>query len=160
MPIITAEEFITEAGFKNSSVKMIQKGTILMAMYGQGVTRGRVAILDIDATINQACAAIVIKENVKLDRDFLYYCLMLKYEEIRNLSDNRGGNQANLNAQIIRDLEISLPPLSIQHEIVAALEQDRATVEGAKALAMKMAFKIKGVIDRVWGKEAKDTPSV
>src|SRR5690606_20284603 len=49
-----AEEFITEEGLNNSSTRLISPGTILMAMYGQGVTRGRVAILEIEAAINQA----------------------------------------------------------------------------------------------------------
>jgi len=52
------DEFISEEGLKKSSTKMVPEGTILMAMYGQGKTRGQVAILEIDATINQACAAI------------------------------------------------------------------------------------------------------
>ena len=53
-----AEEFITQVGLDNSSAKLFPKDTILMAMYGQGITRGKVAILGIDATTNQACAAI------------------------------------------------------------------------------------------------------
>ena len=58
-----ANEFITLEGLKNSSTWIVPKGTVLMAMYGQGVTRGRVAILGIDAAINQACAAFQIKDN-------------------------------------------------------------------------------------------------
>ncbi|GAB4364081.1 MAG: hypothetical protein Kow0060_21060 [Methylohalobius crimeensis] len=61
------EEWITEEGLKHSSAKMVPKGTILMAMYGQGKTRGQVAILGIPATINQACAAIQLKETANRD---------------------------------------------------------------------------------------------
>jgi len=56
--IDSADEFITQAGMVNSAARLFPAGTILMAMYGQGVTRGRVAILGIEATTNQACAAI------------------------------------------------------------------------------------------------------
>jgi type I restriction enzyme, S subunit len=52
------EEYITELGLNNSSTKLASAGTLLMAMYGQGVTRGRVAILGIEASFNQACLAI------------------------------------------------------------------------------------------------------
>jgi type I restriction enzyme S subunit len=51
-------EYISEAGLKNSSARLYPKGTLLMAMFGQGVTRGKVAILGMDATFNQACSAI------------------------------------------------------------------------------------------------------
>jgi len=60
-----AEEFITQVGLDNSSAKLFHKDTILMAMYGQGITRGKVAILGIDATTNQACAAIKV---MKVDK--------------------------------------------------------------------------------------------
>ena len=61
--IQSAEEFITQKGLDNSSAKLFPKNTILMAMYGQGITRGKVAILGIDATTNQACAAIKLQSN-------------------------------------------------------------------------------------------------
>ena len=88
-----AEEFITKEGLNNSSTRLISPGTILMAMYGQGVTRGRVAILEIEADINQAVAAISCSE--KLDNRFLFYQLMGLYEHLRMISDARGGNQSN-----------------------------------------------------------------
>jgi type I restriction enzyme M protein len=79
--ITEAEEFITLGGLENSAARMVPAGTILMAMYGQGITRGRVAILDIEATTNQACAAIEVA-SPDLDRDFLYWSLVGKYEEL------------------------------------------------------------------------------
>src|SRR5690554_3582220 len=57
--IVSAEEFLTAEGLKNSSAKLFPKGTVLMAMYGQGKTRGKVALLSIKAATNQACAAIL-----------------------------------------------------------------------------------------------------
>src|SRR5690349_12151678 len=59
--IIEASEFITEEGLKNSSAKVFPAGTLLLAMYGQGQTRGRVAKLGMSAAVNQACAAITPK---------------------------------------------------------------------------------------------------
>ena len=64
------KEFITDDGLKKSSLKIIPKGTLLMAMYGQGKTRGQVGILNFDSTINQACAAIGVSQ--KVSSLFLY----------------------------------------------------------------------------------------
>jgi len=152
--IDAAEEFITEAGMANSSTRMIPAGTILMAMYGQGITRGKVAILEIDATINQACAAILPKANAAVDRDYLFYVLASKYQELRAISDARGGNQSNLNAQLIRDAKIPLPPLEIQRAIVAEIQAEQALVDANKQLIARFEAKIKATIDRVWGGSA------
>ena len=65
--ISQAEEHITREGVKNSAAKVAPKGTLLMAMYGQGVTRGRVAILDIEAAYNQACAGIFVDCRMRVE---------------------------------------------------------------------------------------------
>lgn len=149
--IETAEEFITEAGMANSSTRMIPAGTILMAMYGQGITRGKVAILGIDATINQACAAIIPKTNGAVDRDYLFHVLASKYQELRAISDARGGNQSNLNSQLIRNTKIPLPDLATQRAIVAEIEAEQALVDANKQLIERFEAKVKATIDRVWG---------
>ncbi len=149
--IETAEEFITEAGMKNSAARMIPAGTVLMAMYGQGITRGKVAILGIDATVNQACAAILPKSADGMDRNFLFYVLASKYQELRKISDARGGNQSNLNAQLIRDTKIPLPDLETQRAIVAEIEAEQALVNANKQLIARFEAKIKAAINRVWG---------
>ena len=147
--ITEAEEFITQKGMENSATKMIPKGTILMAMYGQGVTRGKVAILGIDAAINQACAAIMPNFE-KINQKYLFYLLQTKYEFLREISDARGGNQSNLNAQVIKEIQIPLPPLSIQAEIVAQIEREQSLVNANKELIQLMEGKIQATIGRVW----------
>ena len=62
--ILKVDELITKEGFDNSSTKLYIKGILLMAMYGQGKTRGKIAFFGIDATTNQACAAILPKEKI------------------------------------------------------------------------------------------------
>lgn len=118
--MITAEcidERITQEGLEQSSARMVQKGSILMAMYGQGKTRGQVAILGIDATINQACAAIILKPEAH--RDYVYQQLRYRYESIRALSNT--GSQENLNAELIREIAFPLPALDEQKAIAKAL---------------------------------------
>jgi len=98
--ILSGDEYLTQEGLKSSSTRMIPKGTILMAMYGQGKTRGQVGRLGIEAAINQACAALLLKDGV--NRDFVYCQLVFQYSNIRNLSNS--GNQDNLNASLIRSI--------------------------------------------------------
>ena len=112
-----AKEFITQVGLDNSSAKLFPKDTILMAMYGQGITRGKVAILGIEATTNQACAAIKLKNG--FDTKFIFQNLMNRYEEIRDLS-NEGG-QKNLSAGIIKEILISFPEKEEQTQIATFL---------------------------------------
>ena len=115
--IQTAEEFITQDGLKNSSAKLFPKNTILMAMYGQGITRGKVAILGIEATTNQACCAI--KLNNSFDTNFIFQNLMNRYEEIRDLSND--GGQKNLSAGIIKEIEVVSPSKAEQNKIASFL---------------------------------------
>jgi len=118
--IIDTEENITKEGLANSAAKMLPKGTLLMAMYGQGVTRGKVALLGMPATCNQACAAINAKDDCVIAQ-YLFHFLTYRYEEIRNLA--HGGQQQNLNLDIVRDLPVAAPlTLEEQREIVAILD--------------------------------------
>jgi type I restriction enzyme S subunit len=74
-----------------------------MAMYGQGVTRGRAAILGIEAACNQACAAMTPRDE-QVSFRFLYHFLSFRYEAIRRMA--HGGQQQNLNLDIVRDLPL------------------------------------------------------
>ena len=114
--IYQTEEKITEEGLQYSSAKICPKGSLLMAMYGQGKTRGKVAMLGIDASINQACASIQTDKRI-LNSSFLFQNLSKRYLEIRNLS-NQGG-QENLSGTIIKSINVSYPSLSEQEKIVS-----------------------------------------
>lgn len=120
LPIYSVEEYITEEALKNSNCTLYPPNTILMAMYGQGKTRGQIGLLKIEACTNQAVAAIIPTKEV-LDEIFLCQHLMLMYEHIRNMA--RGGNQANLNLSIVKSIQIFLPPLSLQRLFAQRIEQ-------------------------------------
>lgn len=104
--VTETEEKITPAGLKNSAAKLLPKGTLLIAMYGQGITRAKVAMLGIDAATNQACAGIIPKTDDVLPT-FLYYYLTFAYEKLRALS--HGAQQQNLNAELINGFPFPLP---------------------------------------------------
>ncbi|HZP83842.1 MAG TPA: restriction endonuclease subunit S, partial [Chthonomonadaceae bacterium] len=128
------DEKITEEGLRNSSTRIIPAGTLLLAMYGQGVTRGRVAILGIDASINQACAALCFNSQ-KVETRFIFYYLSKAYDAIRNLG--HGANQTNLNATHIKSIPLPLPSLDEQHAVADALtacDQKIAALEAEAAL--------------------------
>ncbi|MBF5003407.1 restriction endonuclease subunit S [Diaphorobacter caeni] len=103
--ISSAEEFITSEGVANSSAKLFPKGTVLMAMYGQGKTRGQVALLGIEAATNQACAAILPRKGI--DPYFLFANMAGRYEEIREMSNS--GGQENLSQGLVREIQFAFP---------------------------------------------------
>lgn len=118
--ITETEEHITPQGLANSAAKLLPAGTLLMAMYGQGVTRGKVAILGIEATCNQACAAITSNDDSILPQ-YLYHFLAWRYDAIRSLA--HGGQQQNLNLDIVRDLLLAYPRTQEeQREVVTILD--------------------------------------
>jgi len=117
--ITETEEKITKFALENTSLKLFPVNTIIIAMYGQGQTRGRSAILKVESTSNQACGAIFPN---KIDNPvFIWHQLMLRYSELRELG--RGGNQPNLNGQLIKNFELIFPPLSIQNEFADFVAQ-------------------------------------
>ena len=103
--IVKTEESITDVALNNSNCRLFPKDTIIIAMYGQGLTRGRTAKLGIPATTNQACAAILPSQTIATD--YLWVYLQLSYEQLRFLG--RGGNQPNLNLSLVRNFEVILP---------------------------------------------------
>ncbi|MTI17432.1 restriction endonuclease subunit S [Rhodobacteraceae bacterium RKSG542] len=129
--ITNTSEFITEAGLTNSSAKLFPTGTLLVAMYGQGKTRGKVGYLQIKATTNQACAAFLPSSGYS--SHYLFHVLSSKYGELRNLSND--GSQKNLSASLLKAYEIALPPLAEQKKIAEILGTwDRAIEVAEKQL--------------------------
>ena len=117
--IIDVEERITEKGMSESSAKIVPSNTVLIAMYGQGKTRGMTGFLGIEACTNQACACLLPTSNI--DMRYLWHFLILSYEELRGLA--QGGNQPNLNAGMIKDFPILVPPMEKQREFVSFVSQ-------------------------------------
>ena len=115
-----AEQFVTEFAVKDCVLKIFQPGTLLMAMYGEGKTRGQVTELRLAAACNQACAAITVDEALA-KKAFVKIRLQENYEEVRKQAV--GGAQPNLNLNKVREISICLPSLEEQTEIVRRVEQ-------------------------------------
>ena len=132
--IYESEEYITEAGLKNSSVQLYEPNTILVAMYGQGKTRGMTALLRVQSTTNQACAGIVVTSPL-VSYEFLWKVLIGAYNGLRELAV--GSGQPNLNQALIRDFRIPLPPIHEQQEICEFLSQTIPQID--RLIAIKEA---------------------
>ncbi len=123
------EENITEEAIENSSAKIFQKGTLLIAMYG--ATAGRLGILNLDSATNQAVCAFLHKDNknIKFLEKFLFYFLFFIRDKI--IKDSFGGAQPNISQTYIKNLQIPLPPLKEQEQIASHLD---SVFEKTKAL--------------------------
>lgn len=135
--VTASKECVTEKALKETALKLYHKGTVLIAMYGQGKTRGTAAVLGIEATVNQACAALTVHSGCS---KFLFYQLQNSYHAIRRLSNT--GNQENLNAEIIKNFKILWPDELEQQKIATILStQDKVIELKEKRLAQKQQQK-------------------
>ena len=126
--IYGSDEFITSKALNECSLGgIVRAGATLMAMIGEGVTRGKVARLEIPACINQNFAAVIPNEGI--DGWFLFYFLEAHYEALRRWS--QGTNQQALNCSLVRAFPIRVPALERQRELAAVIRE----VDEKEALA-------------------------
>ena len=148
--ITEAEEYITEEAVLNSSAKMHCAGSVLVAMYGQGLTRGKAAILGINATTNQAVCSL--KPLELLMSEFLFYYFMKNYWQFRE--EAVGGNQPNYSAKMISSWIISLPTLPEQHEIVRLIDdllaRERAAQQATEQALASIDLMKKSILARAF----------
>lgn len=125
--IFETEECITEKAIENSSAKVYPKGSLIIAMYGQGDTRGRTAKMGIDAATNQACAVLYNINHDVIITDFLWYFLQCQYNDLRSLAS--GNNQPNLNAGKISNYDVVVPPIDVQNAIVNQINEEKKDIK-------------------------------
>ena len=132
--ILDTEEKISMSALSNSSCKIYPAGSLIIAMYGQGKTRGQVGLLGIEACTNQACA--VLTKSDKANFMFLYKLIQMSYDDLRSLG--RGGNQPNLNSGILKKYLVINPPIDLQTQFadrVQAIEEQKAQAQASLAQA-------------------------
>ena len=103
--LVESEEYISRLGMQNSSAKLLPVNTVLVAMYGEGKTKGQSGYLKFEATVNQACCAITCEN--ESSSSFLYYFLRINQERIASLAN--GGAQPNLSKELIENIRIIKP---------------------------------------------------
>lgn len=121
--ITDTEEKISQLGVENSSAKIIPANSILVAMYGQGKTRGMTGYITVECATNQACACILPSE--KINQKYLWKYIVFSYDKLRSMA--KGGNQPNLNAGIIRKFPVLMPPMNLQNRFAVFAEQVEKT---------------------------------
>lgn len=116
--VYTTDKMISRLGLQNSSARIFPKLSVVMALAGQGKTRGCVAVLEAEVATNQSLAAIY--PNTHFDTYYLLHNLDWRYKELRSLSSGEGG-RGGLNLSIIKSIQVATPPLPEQKKIAATL---------------------------------------
>ncbi len=131
--IIRPTTFITDAGLRYSAAKIVPKDSVLIALAGQGKTRGTAAFLLSDMAINQSLAALVADE--KTNANFLFYAMERSYISLRELSSGDGG-RGGLNKKLLRKFVIPYACDIVEQEeianILSALDKEIASLEEEK----------------------------
>ncbi|MBW8799274.1 MAG: restriction endonuclease subunit S [Streptomyces sp.] len=138
----TAER-VTAKAVEETGLRVYPPGSVLLAMYGEGVTRGRSAVLGVAATVNQAAAAIVCDPQ-KIDYRYLRYWLEGHYEEIRKIG--QGSNQTNLNGALVAAIRLPLPSIEAQRWMVAPVEAFDARLKSDTSELQKLRTLRRGIV--------------
>jgi type I restriction enzyme, S subunit len=128
--IETAEEYITSLAIEETNAKVFPKHTLLVAMYGEGKTRGKISELLIEASTNQACAALILNGLASKIRPIVKLFFLKNYSDIRQIAS--GGVQPNLNLSMIKSTLVPLPPMNEQIEICSIVEHCMLTADNIK----------------------------
>lgn len=120
--LFDTEEKLTLLGLNNSSAKLYPKNSLVVAMYG--ATIGKTAKLGVEATTNQACAVLFNIDNNQIQTDYLWLYLQSQTDKLKSMA--YGGAQPNINAGIVANYEVPIPPADIQNEIVDHISALRA----------------------------------
>jgi len=142
--IYETKEQVSKKAIEETNVSIYPVGTLMVAMYGQGKTRGQITELAVDAGSNQACAAIQLVQSSKEHREYIKLFFKKAYEELRSFA--AGGAQPNLNVGKISNTVVPIPPLAEQHRIVAKVDELmslcdalKAKLKAAQSIQLKLA---------------------
>ena len=161
-PVTATAERITEQGLKNSNAKVFPTGTVMVAMNGQGATRGKATILAIESSCNQSLAAI--RSNPQSNNQFIFHVLSARYEDLRGMT---GEGRNGLNLDLIRRFHFLLPPLPEQRAIAdvldsidEAIERTEGVIAATETLRDSLLHELltRGVPG--WHTEWKDVPGI
>ncbi len=119
--VYDTDQRITQEGYDHASTRMVPAHSIVIALAGQGKTRGTVAINEIELCTNQSLCAIIPDTNRVLV-EYLFYNLDGRYEELRNMSTNVGG-RGGLSLTIVNKIPVIIPPMEQQREYVEIVKQ-------------------------------------
>ena len=149
--ITETTEKLSNKAIRDFGLKVYPIDTILIAMYGQGKTRGQSALLKIPAAITQNCGAIIVDSKIA-DPKYIWYFLMSIYEKIRG-QDYSGGGVPHLNLSIIKQIRVPLPDIETQRCIVVVINHKMQILDGLRKMKAESEIKIAKILADVWGIE-------
>ena len=123
---------ITVAAMKSANTKILPMNSVMIALNGQGKTRGTVALLRAEATCNQSLVSISPVNTEELIPEFLFYNLRMRYQELRRLTGDDGNDRRGLNMILIREIEIPLPSMASQIKTVMDLKLADQSIQDLK----------------------------
>ncbi len=121
-------EYVTEEALRACHLPIVEAGALLVALTGQGKTRGQVTILRIQATINQHLAYLALDPEF-FDAEYLFWTLTGLYSALRMVSDGQGGTKGALTCDDLSRFEVPMPPLVEQKRIASLLATETAKID-------------------------------
>ena len=150
--IYETEKKISELGYEKSSTKMIKPNTVVIALAGQGKTRGMVAIARISVCTNQSLCAI--ETNDMVNDDYLYQYLITQYDNLRRISSG-DGTRGGLNLQLVGEYKVFLPVLPEQCKIADLLSAVDDVIAAQEAEVAAWERRKKGVMQKLFSQEVR-----
>lgn len=126
---------ISRDAIADSNARFLPKDSVMIALNGQGKTKGTVALLRVEATCNQSLVCIIPKDRNALLPEFLFWNLKGRYSEIRRMTSDEDSDRRGLNMPMIRSIGIPVPPLAEQRRIVTLLDEAFAGLATMRANA-------------------------
>lgn len=121
-------EYVTDVALRACHLPIVEPGALLVALTGQGKTRGQVTVLRIQATINQHLAYLALDE-ARFDTNFLFWALTGMYAALRMVSDGQGGTKGALTCDDLARFEVPMPSLTVQQEIASAVSRETTKID-------------------------------
>ena len=126
--VFEGSEYVTAEALRACHLPIVEAGAVLVALTGQGKTRGQATVLRIQATINQHLAYIAL-DSERFDAEYVFWTLTGMYEALRMVSDGQGGTKGALTCEDLSRFEIPMPPLADQRDIAAKIAQELARID-------------------------------
>lgn len=121
-------EYVTDAALHACHLPIVEPGALLVALTGQGKTRGQVTVLRIQATINQHLAYLALDE-LRFDSNYMLWTLTGLYSALRMISDGQGGTKGALTCDDLARFEVPMPSLPVQQEIAKAVSSETSKID-------------------------------
>lgn len=155
--VTVANQFITHQALQECHLPIVPPGSVLVAITGQGKTRGKAATLDIEATINQHIAYITPRPNSGVTAEYLQSFLSAAYGELRRLSDDSGSTKGALTCDALKNFKIAVPPVLeqtqlLQHIREASASADFAITHAQREISLLREYRTRLIADVVTGK--------